>query len=173
MGHISVPVPEELLLKGALSRGASAIHAASAINGRLATQDHAMRVMTNHPVCLHTVAMYTSTSSAPVAVARLARALTIFAYAWVLVALIMLVFGFLLLLLGANPHAAFAEWVYRGLTRVMAPFRGLFEPVPLDGKSVLDVSILFAMIVYGLVALVLHALIEWLTDRIARMRYAG
>jgi hypothetical protein len=31
----------------------------------------------------------------------------------------------------------------------MAPFRGLFEPVPLDGRSVLDPSILFAMLVYG------------------------
>jgi hypothetical protein len=35
-----------------------------------------------------------------------------------------------------------------------------------------DVSILFAMIVYGLAALVLRALIEWLTDRIAEMGYA-
>ena len=33
----------------------------------------------------------------------------------------------------------------------MAPFRGLFEPVPLDGRS------LIAMIVYGIVALGLHA----------------
>jgi hypothetical protein len=62
--------------------------------------------------------------------------------------------------------------VYRGLARVMAPFRGLFEPVPLDGRSVLDVSIIFAMIVYGLAALLLHALIEWLTDRIAEIGYA-
>jgi ABC-type nitrate/sulfonate/bicarbonate transport system permease component len=38
---------------------------------------------------------------------------------------------------------------------------------------VLDLSILFAMIVYGLVALLLHALIEWLTDRIAKLGYAG
>jgi hypothetical protein len=37
--------------------------------------------------------------------------------------------------------------------------------VQLDGRSVLDVSILFAMIVYGLAALLFHALIEWLTAR--------
>jgi uncharacterized protein YggT (Ycf19 family) len=117
--------------------------------------------------------MATSASTAPVTVARFARALTYLVYAFVLVALVMLLLGFFLLLLGANPHASFAEWVYRGLTRVMAPFRGLFERVPLDGRSVLDVSILFAMIVYGLAALLLHALIEWLSDRIARMGYAG
>jgi uncharacterized protein YggT (Ycf19 family) len=117
--------------------------------------------------------MDTSTSTAPVTVARLARALTSLVYAFVLVAIVMLLFGFFLLLFGANPDAAFAEWVYRSLTRVMAPFRGLFEAVPLDGRSVLDVSVLFAMIVYGLAALLLHALIDWLTARIAEMAYTG
>jgi uncharacterized protein YggT (Ycf19 family) len=105
--------------------------------------------------------------------ARLARALTYPVYAFVVVALVMLVFGFFLLLFGANLDAAFAEWVYRGLTRVMAPFRGLFDPVPLDGRSVLDVSLLFAMIVYGLAAILLHALIKSLTDRIAKIGHAG
>lgn len=113
-----------------------------------------------------------STSTAPVAGARLARALTYLVYAFVLVAIVVLLLGFFLLLFGANPDAAFAEWVYRTLTRVMAPFRGLFEPVPLDGRSVVDVSILFAMVVYGLAALVLNALIDWLTERIAEVGYA-
>ena len=85
--------------------------------------------------------------------------------------LVILLLGFFLLLFGANPDAPFAEWLYRGLRRVMAPFRGLFEPVKLDGRSVLDVSILFAMIVYGIVALFLHALIDWLTARIVAMRW--
>jgi uncharacterized protein YggT (Ycf19 family) len=111
-----------------------------------------------------------TTSSAPIAVARIARALTYLTYAFVIVALVILLFGFFLELFGANPHAPFAEWLYRGLRRVMAPFRGLFEPVPLDGRSVVDVSILFAMLVYAIVALALHALIEWLTARIVEMR---
>jgi uncharacterized protein YggT (Ycf19 family) len=116
--------------------------------------------------------MHTSTSTEPAAVARLARALTYLVYGFVIVALVLLLLGFFLLLFGANPEAPFAEWVYRGLARVMAPFRGLFEPVPLDGRSVLDVSILFAMIVYGLAALALQALIDWLTDRIADTGHA-
>jgi uncharacterized protein YggT (Ycf19 family) len=91
----------------------------------------------------------------------------------VIIALIILLLGFFLLLFGANPDAPFAEWLYRGLRRVMAPFRGLFEPVQLDGRSVLDVSILFAMLVYGIVALGLHALIDWLTDRILAMRLSA
>src|SRR5262245_52741026 len=101
---------------------------------------------------------------------RAARFLTYLVYAFVLVALTILAFGFFLLLFGANPDAPFAEWIYRSLARVMAPFRGLFEPVPLDGDSVLDPSILFAMIVYGLAGLLLSSLIDWLTRRLAMVR---
>jgi hypothetical protein len=53
---------------------------------------------------------------------------------------------------------------------VMAPFRGLFESIQLNGRSVLDVSVLFAMIVYGIVALALRALIDWLTYRVDLLR---
>jgi uncharacterized protein YggT (Ycf19 family) len=98
------------------------------------------------------------------------RALGYLVYFFATVALIVLAFGFFLLLFGANPDAAFAEWVYRALNRVMAPFRGLFEPVQLNGDSVLDVSILFAMIVYGIAAMALRALIDWLTYRIDLIR---
>ena len=98
------------------------------------------------------------------------RALVYLVYFFVTVALIVLTFGVFLLLVGANPDAAFAEWVYRSLDRVMAPFRGLFESIQLNGRSVLDVSVLFAMIVYGIVALALRALIDWLTYRVELLR---
>ena len=98
------------------------------------------------------------------------RALVYLVYFFVTVALIVLTFGFFLLLFGANPDAAFAEWVYRSLARVMAPFRGLFEPIQLNGQSILDVSVLFAMIVYGIVALALRSLIDWLTYRVQLLR---
>ena len=101
---------------------------------------------------------------------RAARLLTYLVYAFVLIALTILAFGFFLLLFGANPDAPFAEWIYRSLARVMAPFRGLFEPVPLNGDSVLDTSVLFAMIVYGLVGLLLSTLIDWLTRRLVLAR---
>ena len=108
--------------------------------------------------------------STEIGLARVGRAITYLVYAFVIVALVILVLGFFLLLFGANPHASFAAWVYRGLDRVMAPFRGIFEPVKLNGKSVLDTSVLFAMIVYAIVGLALSALIGWLTDVIARLR---
>jgi uncharacterized protein YggT (Ycf19 family) len=114
--------------------------------------------------------MERTTWTAAIAVVWIARALTYLVYAFVVVALVVLLLGFFLLLFGANPDAPFAEWLYRGLRRVMAPFRGLFEEVQLDGRSVLDVSILFAMIVYGIAALGLHAVIDWLTARILELR---
>ena len=50
----------------------------------------------------------------------------------------------------------------------MAPFRGLFEPLAISDQSVLDTSLLFAMVIYGLVALLLQAAIDWLSDRIGQ-----
>src|SRR4051794_36691121 len=107
---------------------------------------------------------------ASITTVRIARALTYLVYAFVLITLVILVLGFFLLLFGANPDAPFAEWAYRSLARVMAPFRGLFEPVPLNGNSVLDPSVIFAMIVYGIVALALQGLIDWLTQHLLVLR---
>jgi uncharacterized protein YggT (Ycf19 family) len=108
--------------------------------------------------------------NARVGIVRTAQILTYFVYGFTIVALVILVLGFFLLLFGANPDAPFAAWVYRSLERVMAPFRGIFEPVPLNGDSVLDTSVLFAMIVYGIAALFLSALIDWLSQRLFTLR---
>lgn len=106
-------------------------------------------------------------------VSRFARGLTYLIYAFVILALVILGLGFILLLFGANPDASFADWIYRALDRLMAPFRGIFESIQLDGESVLDVSVLFAMVVYGLVGLMLSALIGWLTDRLNASQMAA
>src|SRR5262245_21750051 len=103
---------------------------------------------------------------ASITILRVARVLTYLVYAFVLITLVILVLVFFLLLFGANPDAPFAEWAYRSLDRVMAPFRGIFESVQLNGESVLDTSVLFAMIVYGIVGIALSALIHWLTDKL-------
>jgi hypothetical protein len=52
----------------------------------------------------------------------------------------------------------------------MAPFRGLFESIQLNGESVFDTSVLFAMIVYGIVGIALSALIHWLTDKLVLLQ---
>lgn len=103
-----------------------------------------------------------------------ARLLAQFVTAIVIVTEIILALGFVLLLFGANSQAGFVDWAYRNLDRVMAPFRGIFEPVQVgtagnDVASILDVSVLFAMVVYGIVLLALRALIEWLSRQINKI----
>ena len=103
--------------------------------------------------------------------------ITYLIYFFVIVAEIILVIGFFLLLFGANPTAGFTQWAYRNLDRVMAPFRGIFAPIELgttsaDVDAVFDTSVLFAMIVYGILALVLSALTRWLSQRL-RYLYAA
>jgi hypothetical protein len=61
--------------------------------------------------------------------------------------------------------------VYRNVERIMEPFRGMFPSQALSDQSVLDVSLLFAMIVYSIVGIALHALVEWLTAKIVALRH--
>ena len=104
-------------------------------------------------------------------VVYVARVITYLIYFYLIVVEIILVIGFFLLLFGANPSAGFTEWAYRNLDRVMEPFRGIFTPVQLGTTSgnvnaVFDTSVLFAMIIYGIVAMVLSALTRWLSQRL-------
>lgn len=101
---------------------------------------------------------------------KFARALSYLVYFWVVASLIILTLGFLLELFAANPNAGFSEWVYRNLDRTMEPFRGIFPaPAVGSGGSIFDVSILFAMIIYGMVAVGFRAFIDWLTLRMYRL----
>jgi uncharacterized protein YggT (Ycf19 family) len=97
---------------------------------------------------------------------KIARALLWLVYLWVTITLILLGLRFFLQLFGANPEAGFVDWVYRSTERAMAPFRGIFEPITISDQSVLDISVLFAMIVYAIVALGLQLLLDWVTRRL-------
>ena len=99
------------------------------------------------------------------------RVISYLIYFYVIVVEIILIIGFFLLLFGANPSAGFTQWAYRNLDRVMEPFRGIFTPIQLGTTSgnveaVLDTSVLFAMIVYAIVAMLLGALTRWLSQRL-------
>src|SRR5688500_2659605 len=100
-------------------------------------------------------------------VIKVCRALVWVVYAWVAITIVLLFLAFLLQLFGADPSAGFVEFVYRSTQRAMAPFRGIFEPVPLSDDSVLDVSILFAIIVYSFAALGLGIALDWVTKRLS------
>ncbi len=106
-----------------------------------------------------------------------ARLISYLVYFYVIVVEVLLFFGFFLLLLGANQSAGFAQFVYRSVDRAMKPFRGLFTPIELGTtsgnqvESVFETSVLFAMIVYGVVALAIGGLVHWLTFRLQRIEH--
>ena len=102
---------------------------------------------------------------------RAAKAVVVLIYAFVLIDLVLLTMGLFLRLFGASTDAEFTRWVYRNVDRIMEPFRGMFPSQALSDQSVLDVSLLFAMIVYSIVGIALHALVEWLTGKIVALRH--
>jgi hypothetical protein len=106
-----------------------------------------------------------------VTVGTISKILLWIVYVWVVINLVLLFLAFWLRLFGANPQADFTQWVYRSVSRSMAPFRGIFEPIVLSDQSVLDTSLLFAMIIYGVVALLLRAGIDWVTDFVGKRRH--
>lgn len=101
---------------------------------------------------------------------RVSRWVVLFVYAVVTVNLVLLSLGFTLRLFGASTDASFTRWVYRNVDRIMEPFRGMFPTQPITDRSVLDVSLLFAMIVYAVAGIALHALVTWLAVRIAEIQ---
>jgi uncharacterized protein YggT (Ycf19 family) len=101
---------------------------------------------------------------------RFAKVLTWLVYAYLIIAVVILVLEFFLLLFNASTDAAFTEWVYRSGDRVLEPFRGIFPTRTADNGSVVDFAVLFAIIMYGILAMLLHALISWIDRKISEER---
>ena len=101
---------------------------------------------------------------------RLAKVLPWLVYAYLLLEVIVLTLAFFLLLFNASTDAAFTEWVYRSADRALEPFRGIFPSATAGNGSVLDFAVLFAIIVYGILAMVAHGVIHWLDRKIAEER---
>ncbi|HEU4354327.1 MAG TPA: YggT family protein [Actinomycetota bacterium] len=103
---------------------------------------------------------------------RVSRALTWLVYAFAVVAIVFLATAFFLELFNANESTPFVEWVDRATKRLMQPFRGIFPAVEGENGSVFDASLLFAMFMYGLLAMAMHALLDWIDRRMFAARSA-
>jgi uncharacterized protein YggT (Ycf19 family) len=99
---------------------------------------------------------------------RIARVLVFFVYGFAVISIAILATAFLLRLFNASDSAPFVQWVYRSTRVIMQPFRGIFPAVEGESGSVLDVSLLFAMFIYAMLAIGTHTLIDWLTVRSRR-----
>jgi hypothetical protein len=61
-------------------------------------------------------------------------------------------------LLGANPHAGFASFTYGVTDFFLAPFHGLL-PTYVSGQTVFELSLVFAILIYSLIALALARIV--------------
>lgn len=101
-------------------------------------------------------------------VRTLARLLAKVVFVYAVIIEITLLIGFVCLLFGLEPSTWLAEWIYRSVERTMQPFRGMFTAIDygLNGTTevepVVESAILFAIVVYGIIALAAHDLVQWL-----------
>lgn len=65
-------------------------------------------------------------------------------------------------LLGANPQTPFVEWVYETSAPLLAPFEGMFPSPTLEGGFVLEVSALFALVIYALIGYLISEVLAYL-----------
>lgn len=110
----------------------------------------------------------TSTFRSPIR--RVSRVLVVFVYGFAIAAVAILLTAFLLRLFNASESAPFVRWVYRSTRVFMQPFRGIFPVVEGESGSVFDPSLLFASFMYALLAISMHALIEWIDRKMAQAR---
>ena len=102
---------------------------------------------------------------------RVSRVLVLFIYGFAIVCTVILAMAFFLELFNANEGTPFVQWVFRATDRIMQPFRGIFPAVEGESGSLLDPALLFAMFMYWLLALGMHALVSWIDRKIAAIRY--
>jgi uncharacterized protein YggT (Ycf19 family) len=60
---------------------------------------------------------------------------------------------FILKLFGANAENGFVSWIYEMTDVLLEPFRGIFEARVFENTYVFEFSTLFALLIYGLFAL--------------------
>lgn len=109
----------------------------------------------------------TKTGDVP-AYLNIGKVLTYAMYALIIFAEIVLAFRVFLLAFSANPSSSFVTFIYNTSYDFLQPFRGIFPPKPVGETGYLDVSALFAIIVYGLIAWGFSALIGYINTKIAQ-----
>lgn len=71
----------------------------------------------------------------------------------------------ILKLFGANASVPFVNWVYETSQPLLAPFLGIFPSPVINGSFLIEFSAIFALIVYALLAYLIHWAIRALSPR--------
>lgn len=97
---------------------------------------------------------------------RLSRVIVWIMYIWVLIGVIALSLRVLLLALSASTTAGFTNFVMNVSADYMQPFRGIFPSKPVGETGYLDVSALFAIVVYLFILWGFHSLVIYVQNKI-------
>lgn len=101
---------------------------------------------------------------------RITRLLVWLVYSLVLIAVLILGFAFFFKLTDANPAAGFVDWIYGASDTLASPFREIWAASEGSGGSVFDWSLLFAIFMYALLAIAVHAGVTAIDRRIYRRK---
>ncbi len=101
---------------------------------------------------------------------KISKVVVWFLYFYILLGIISLLLRVFLLLFSANPNAGFAELVGDISGEYLQPFRGIFPPKEIGETGYLDVSALFAILVYLIVLWGVHATISYVQNKIDMSR---
>ena len=75
---------------------------------------------------------------------------------------VLLAFRLVMKLFGANPLAPFSDWIYKNSDSLVAPFEGIFpSPNIANGLFTLEISAIFALVVYAVVAYMINEIIQF------------
>lgn len=88
-------------------------------------------------------------------------------YAVVTFAIIVIAFGFFLLMFGAKP-TGFAETIYTVGSDFMNPFKGMIPPTTLENGGAISWNALFAIAAYAVLAAIMGSLVRWSGRRAKR-----
>lgn len=99
---------------------------------------------------------------------KVSRVLTYVVYAYTVLAMIFLGLAFVLQLFSANYATPFVKFVYEVSYDFLSPFRGIFPGQEVGETGYFNSSALFAILIYGIFAIAVHALISYLTAKMAQ-----
>lgn len=74
-------------------------------------------------------------------------------------------------LFSANSANSFVHWIYQTSSTLMDPFRGIFRSATISPGHLLDISALFAMLIYAIIGYLLAALLGWVPAPTRRRRF--
>ncbi len=97
---------------------------------------------------------------------RFSKVISWLMYIWVMIGVVALGLRVFLLAFSANTATGFANFVMEVSGDYLRPFRGIFELREVGETGYLDVSAIFAIIIYLFVAWGFKSLIEYVQDKI-------